>query len=82
MDEKKLTENEYNELIEYYTQFDSLKIQLGEVYIQRHKLKKMESELMNRYDIIEKSISELEKKLSFKYGNISIDINTGNFTPN
>ncbi len=79
MNENKLTEQEYKELVDYHKQLNATKLQLGDLYIQKKKIQEQEDQINDDYKLIESSLIQIENKLIFKYGNISVDLETGTF---
>jgi hypothetical protein len=73
----KLTEQEYEEFAELHNQLNVVKNQLGDLYIQKKKIETKEVELLKSYETIESLLIEMEDKLIFKYGNVSINLKTG-----
>jgi hypothetical protein len=80
MNENKLTEQEHKELIHHHNQLNNLKLQLGDLYIQKKKIQELEDEINSSYKVVENSLIDIENKLTFKYGDIAVDMQTGTFS--
>ena len=67
----KITDNELKELQEINSEFNKRKAALGELEMQKHSI-------LHQVDELNKSFSDIEKKLVEKYGeDVTIDIATG-----
>ena len=67
----KITDNELKELQEINSEFNKRKAALGELEMQKHSI-------LHQVDELNKSFSNIEKKLVEKYGeDVTIDIATG-----
>ena len=67
----KITDNELKELQEINAEFNKRKAALGELEMQKHSI-------LHQVDELNKSFSDIEKKLVEKYGeDVTIDIATG-----
>tara|TARA_R100000234_G_scaffold82143_1_gene51800 strand:+ start:125 stop:427 length:303 start_codon:yes stop_codon:yes gene_type:complete len=75
------SEQELNELKNLRTKINRLTLQFGQISINLFKLEKTKKELENQLLNLEKEESEIAKKLSAKYGDGSIDLESGTFTP-
>ena len=75
------SEQELNELKNLRTKINRLTLQFGQISINLFKLEKTKKELENQLLSLEKEESEIAKKLSAKYGDGSIYLESGTFTP-
>ena len=73
----KLTEQELQELQDFQTQSESLIAQLGQLGFKKLQLEKEELFLKQQYTQIITSEVELSKKLKETYGDVQIDLKTG-----
>ena len=74
-------EQELNELKELRNKLSQLTLQFGQVSISMLKLKETKEQLKTQLSKLEKEETNIAKKLSDKYGEGSIDLGSGNFTP-
>ena len=75
------SEQELNELKNLRTKINRLTLQFGQISINLFKLEKTKKELENQLLSLEKEQSEIAKKRFAKYGDGSIDLESGTFTP-
>ena len=75
------TEQELNQLKELRTKINKLVGQFGQLYINKIKLEESEKNLKNQILDLENQEADIAKNLSKKYGDGSIDLETGTFTP-
>jgi len=75
------SEEELKEIKDLRLSLDTVTFQLGRISVERIKLEETENTLKNQLKTLEKKESSIAKKLSSKYGNGSIDIETGSFIP-
>ena len=75
------SEEELNDLKELRIKINNLTLQFGQVSISMLKLSKSKKELESKLLDLEKEESNIAKKLSNKYGDGSIDLGSGTFTP-
>ena len=75
------SEQELNELKNLRTKINRLTLQFGQISINLFKLEKTKKELENQLLSLEKEESEIAKKLSAKYADGIIDLESGTFTP-
>ena len=75
------SEEELKQLRELRTKLDQLTAKLGHLFINKIKLEEAEKQLTNQLSTLEKEETDLGKSLSKKYGNGSIDLDSGTFTP-
>ena len=73
--------NELKQLRELRLEIDKLTIQLGQLSINEIKLNETKNKLKNNLLELEKKELNLAKILSDKYGQGSIDLDSGTFTP-
>ncbi len=71
---KFITEEELNQLKGFKTQQNQITFALGEINIRKENL-------LSSYRTIAAQEQELYGKLSIKYGDGSLDLNTGEITP-
>jgi hypothetical protein len=76
----KLQETELQELKDFQTTSENLIAQLGQLTFKKFQLEKEEQFLKKQYDQITSSEIELSKKLKEAYGDVSIDLQTGEIT--
>ena len=69
------------ELRELRYEMDQIILQFGQVEINKIKLEETELMLKKELKILEEKETNVAKKLSDKYGNGSIDLSSGTFTP-
>ena len=72
---------ELKQLRDLRLEIDQLAIQLGQLSISEIKLNETKSKLKNTLFELEKKEINLAKTLSDKYGQGSIDLDSGTFTP-
>lgn len=77
---KKLSEEELQQIKEIKQEYTSLALSLGELELQKSNLEKEKSRLLNYQDQLGNKETELAKQLTEKYGNGSINIETGEIT--
>ena len=73
----KLTEQELQELQDFQTQSEALIAQLGQLSFRKLQLEREEQYLKQQYTQIISSEAELSNKLKETYGDIQIDLKTG-----
>lgn len=74
---KKLTDEELQQVKNIKSQYANLALSLGEIELQKNNLEKEKQNLLNiQIQLAEEEIS-LAKTLTEKYGNGTIDIETG-----
>jgi stress response protein YsnF len=73
----KLQETELQELQDFQTQSENLIAQLGQLGFKKLQLEREEQFLKQQYSQIITSEVELSKKLKETYGDVSIDLKTG-----
>ncbi len=72
---KKLTEEELKELQEAVNAMNNLQLQIGGVEAQKH-------ELLHSMETAKSTLAEVQKKLEDVYGQVSVDISTGDIKEN
>lgn len=77
---KKLSEEELQQIKEIKQEYANLAMSLGEVELQKSNLEKEKSRLLNYQDQLGTKETDLAKQLTEKYGNGSINIETGEIT--
>jgi hypothetical protein len=73
----KLTEEELKQLQDFQSNSENLISQLGQLSFQKLQLEKNENILKQQYNELIKEETQISTLLKEKYGNISIDIKTG-----
>jgi len=76
----KLQEQELQELKDFQAQSETLISQLGQLSFRKLQLEREEQFLKQQYTQIISSEAELSKKLKETYGDIQIDLKTGEIT--
>jgi hypothetical protein len=76
----KLQETELQELKDFQTQSEILIAQLGQLGFKKLQLEREEQFLKQQYTQIISSEAELSKRLKETYGDVSIDLKTGEIT--
>jgi len=79
-EEKKLTADELKEVQSYDQKFQQIQFGLGEVLILRNNLKEREESLLSQLKEETGNQNKMRDSLQEKYGNVSIDKNTGLIT--
>lgn len=77
---KKLTEEELNNIKQIKNEYTNLALSLGEIELQKAELEKQKSVLLNSQSQIFERENKLAKELTEKYGNGSINLDTGEIT--
>lgn len=67
----KITAEELNNLQSLVSDFNVMQLKCGDYEIQKHQL-------LNKLSITSQALEDLQAKLKEIYGNVIIDINTGN----
>lgn len=73
----KLQETELQELKDFQSQSENLIAQLGQLSFKKLQLEREEQYLKQQYTQIITSEAELSKKLKETYGDVQIDLKTG-----
>jgi hypothetical protein len=76
----KLQETELQELKDFQSKSENLIAQLGQLTFKKFQLEKEEQFLKKQYEQITSAEIELSKKLKETYGDVSIDLQTGEIT--
>jgi uncharacterized protein HemY len=76
----KLQETELQELKDFQSKSENLIAQLGQLTFKKFQFEKEEQFLKKQYDQITSAEVELSKKLKETYGDVSIDLQTGEIT--
>jgi hypothetical protein len=74
---KKLSEEELQQIKEIKQEYANLAMSLGEVELQKSNLEKEKSRLLTYQDQLGTKETDLAKQLTEKYGNGTINIETG-----
>ena len=76
----KLEEQELKDLIDFQEKSEILISRLGQLQFRKLQIEKEEDYLKQQYEQIVASEIEISSKLKTKYGDINIDIKTGDIT--
>ena len=76
----KLEEQELKDLINFQEKSETLIGRLGQLQFKKLQIEKEEEYLKQQYEQIVSSEIEISSKLKEKYGDINIDIKTGDIT--
>jgi hypothetical protein len=76
----KLQETELQELQDFQSQSETLIAQLGQVGFKKLQIEKEEQYLKQLFDQILTAENELSKRLKETYGDVQIDLKTGEIT--
>lgn len=76
----KLEEQELKQLHDFQNSSEILISQLGQISFQRLQLEKQEEFLKQKFDELTNKELEISKALKEKYGNVNIDLKTGELT--
>jgi hypothetical protein len=76
----KLEEQELKDLIDFQEKSENLIGRLGQLQFRKLQIEKEEEYLKQQYEQIVSSEIEISSKLKTKYGDINIDIKTGDIT--
>ena len=79
-EEKKLTAEELEEVQSYDQTFQRVQFGLGEIAILKKNWEKREAELWSEFDKAVEDQNTMRSTLQEKYGNVSVDKNTGVIT--
>ena len=72
---------EINQLKDLRNKINQLALRFGELYIQKVKFEETETQLKTQLSSLEEEEAKLAKSLSEKYGDGSIDLESGTFIP-
>jgi len=78
---QKFTEEELNNLRELQARTNQLTNNFGQLYLAKNRIEEQESILKGQLSSLQKEEATLAKSLSDKYGQGSLDIETGTFIP-
>ena len=76
----KLEEQELKDLVDFQEKSEILISRLGQLQFRKLQIEKEEDYLKQQYEQIVSSEIEISSKLKTKYGDINIDIKTGDIT--
>ena len=76
----KLEEQELKDLVDFQEKSEILISRLGQLQFRKLQIEKEEDYLKQQYEQIVASEIEISSKLKTKYGDINIDIKTGDIT--
>ena len=77
----KITSEELTKIREIRNEGSNLIVQLGQLKIEEINLKKKSENLQNKYQELSDEETLFFGKLNYKYGQVTIDIETGEITP-
>lgn len=87
-EEKRFTDEELQQIAKLQSRYQSTIYQLGETQLRKkstelelENLKEVENKLTEEYKSVQQEESNLLKSLTEKYGEGSLNIKTGTFTP-
>jgi predicted nuclease with TOPRIM domain len=80
MENTKLTPEELENLKSINTELNSIVVSLGQIEINKSLLETNKQNLLANFSQLQKNQEKLATELTQKYGDGSIDINTGEFT--
>ena len=75
------SQEEINQLKDLRNKINELALQFGQLAISKIKIEETEQKLKSQLNSLEEEESKIAKKLSNKYGDGSIDLKSGTFTP-
>ena len=81
MDKKVLTEEELQKLKEFQTREENLIVAFGQIAYQQQTLDEQQDKVIEEKEKFEKERAEFASSLTSKYGNGTINIETGEITP-
>jgi len=81
MEKKVLTKEELSKLTEFQTREENLILVFGQIAYQQQTLDEQQDKAIEEKGKFEKERSEFASTLTSKYGNGTIDIETGEITP-
>jgi|LakMenEpi03Aug12_release.lakeMendotaPanAssembly.Ray.scaffolds.fasta_scaffold2717796_1 hypothetical protein len=89
MEQKQLTQEEFKKLTDLKESFFNLTVKLGQAQIDRlfinsqlEQLNQHIADLETKYSDLRKEELQLNTEISSKYGDVVVDIETGNFSVN
>jgi predicted membrane protein len=77
---KTITEQELEDLRKVHSEFNLLKVKLADAEIEVKKLNVFKEDVFSKLEIASLDFKEQEKKLIENYGNVKIDLQTGEIT--
>ena len=80
MEKKVLTKEELSKLTEFQTREENLILVFGQIAYQQQTLDEQQDKAIEEKEKFEKERSEFASSLTSKYGNGTIDIQTGEIT--
>ena len=80
MTEKQLTQEELETLKTLQTKTNQITLQFGQLYLSKNRLNEQEVQLKEILKDLEQEETTLAKSLSDKYGNGTLDLDTGKIT--
>ena len=80
MEEKQLTPEELETLQTLQTKTNQITLQFGQLYLSKNRLNEQEVQLKEILKDLEQEETTLAKSLSDKYGNGTLDLDTGKIT--
>tara|TARA_R100001198_G_scaffold11553_1_gene4798 strand:- start:185 stop:496 length:312 start_codon:yes stop_codon:yes gene_type:complete len=79
-EESKLTADELKEVQSYDQKFQQIQFALGEIAILKNNWEKREASLWEEFDKAVEGQNKMRQTLQEKYGDVSVDKNTGTIT--
>ena len=79
-EEKKLTADELKQVQDFDKSFQQMQFALGEIAILKHNWEKREASLWEQFQSTVDAQNKMRETLQEKYGEVSIDKNTGMIT--
>ena len=77
----KFTAEELNSLKEIQQEMNNITIQFGQISVQRNNLDIQEKQLYTNLNNLRTKETKIAKELSDKYGKGTLDVESGEFTP-
>lgn len=81
MENQKLSQEELQQLKEFQTESNNITFTLGQIDVQKALLEGQRGEILEKLAQLQEKSNELAKQLQEKYGDGSIDLETGEFKP-
>lgn len=80
MDNKQVSAEELQEIKDLRVQLENLTQKLGQLALQKFELSELENELNKELKVLRENEMKLGSKLTEKYGDGTVNIETGEFT--
>ena len=78
---KKFTKEEIDEITKLKDKLNNVSMSLGQIRLQQLKLQEAEEKTIEEFDSVTNEEKQMARKLEAKYGQGTLDINTGEFIP-